>query len=524
MFGQNPQVGISNLPIDPNILDGLATEMDVQSCLGLDPDVPLEESTFFDEGIIEPSAKKKPSEKTKSTAVSKKKKTKKKECPVTAPPEPPEELPDPEPPEFTPMPITTFHSDGFKGDVTDRLIDILVKKATVRKGSQTYFGWLGVGIQCGICFNAIPRLDYTLANSLMDGMEVPPAMRKSPPELLTAGRTGDVTLPSTLATSTSQSNPDGDVDFKPSHLTSVPEYGEDIHHRWLSILLKTESPVNPAVLKEASLRSCFAIVVKLHNVSDPWTRVIGRKVRKNTWEILDEFGESVLDTVEDDGGTKLTSQWGQWFRHPTITDYWSAIQSDKKRKKEMEGKEIDLNESPARKKLRDDAYGAMVTQGRAMKKAIEDSSSETAVAVGSIVQVPLHDVDTTKVDGKNLTLIVVEVVKKKGNSCPLYRLACKAGVLDRLYHPSYLTVVQSTSVIMGLEGVVDEWTGLPKIKERKAAASVSIVGGQGKHLGCGCKHGTCQTKRCSCFKAGLLCNSKCHGGINKKCANKANKE
>jgi hypothetical protein len=30
--------------------------------------------------------------------------------------------------------------------------------------------------------------------------------------------------------------------------------------------------------------------------------------------------------------------------------------------------------------------------------------------VGSIVQVPLYDVDTTKADGKNLTLVVVEVV------------------------------------------------------------------------------------------------------------------
>ena len=95
----------------------------------------------------------------------------------------------------------------------------------------------------------------------------------------------------------------------------------------------------------------------------------------------------------------------------------------------MEGKEIDLNESPARKKLRDDAYGAMVTQGRAMKKAIEDSSSETAVAVGSIVQVPLHDVDTTKVDRKNLTLIVVEVVKKKGNSCPTVKQESLTGCI-----------------------------------------------------------------------------------------------
>ena len=83
-----------------------------------------------------------------------------------------------------------------------------------------------------------------------------------------------------------------------------------------------------------------------------------------------------------------------------------------------------------------------------------------------------------------------------------------------------MTAVASNTKLLGLDNVLDEWTGLPRIKERKAAASVSMVGGQGKHLGCGCKAGTCRTARCSCFKAGLLCNSKCHGGINKNCINK----
>ena len=35
--------------------------------------------------------------------------------------------------------------------------------------------------------------------------------------------------------------------------------------------------------------------------------------------------------------------------------------------------------------------------------------------VGSIVQVPLHDIDPTKADGKNLTLVVVKVIQKKIN-------------------------------------------------------------------------------------------------------------
>jgi hypothetical protein len=98
--------------------------------------------------------------------------------------------------------------------------------------------------------------------------------------------------------------------------------------------------------------------------------------------------------------------------------------------------------------------------------------------LGTIVQVPLHDVDTTKADGKNLPLAVVEVVQKQDNTCAMYCLACKAGHLDTLYHPSYMTSVSSTCKVLGLENVIDEWTGLPIIKERKATASVSIVGGQ----------------------------------------------
>ena len=128
--------------------------------------------------------------------------------------------------------------------------------------------------------------------------------------------------------------------------------------------------------------------------------------------------------------------------------------------------------------------------------------------------------DTTKEDGKSMTLVVEEVITNKDKTSPMYCLACKAGVLDTLYHPSYMTAVSSTSAVLALDNVIDEWTGSPRIKERKTAASMSMVGGQGKHLGCGCKRGTCHTGRCACFKAGLKCNSKCHGGINNNCVNK----
>lgn len=153
-------------------------------------------------------------------------------------------------------------------------------------------------------------------------------------------------------------------------------------------------------------------------------------------------------------------------------------------------------------------------------KQVAQKKSVKQFDVGSIVQVPLADVDCTKVDGKNLTLIVVDVVHQKGAGTSMYRLASQTGVLSRLYHPSYITSVAADPKMLGLQNVLDEWTGLPKISEREASRVVSMVGGQGKHLGCKCKKGTCQTKRCSCYVNGLKCSSACHGSVeNKTCKN-----
>lgn len=141
------------------------------------------------------------------------------------------------------------------------------------------------------------------------------------------------------------------------------------------------------------------------------------------------------------------------------------------------------------------------------------------IDVGTIVQVPFADVDTTRADGKNLTLIVVDKVYQKGSGLTMYRLASKAGVLSRLYHPSYITTIAVDPKILGLQSVLDKWKGLPQMTECKTARAVSLVGVQGKHLGCKCKRGTCRTKRCSCFQNGMKCNSSCHRVAgNKLCA------
>ena len=64
----------------------------------------------------------------------------------------------------------------------------------------------------------------------------------------------------------------------------------------------------------------------------------------------------------------------------------------------------------------------MTQQGGAMKKRAQNKTKIASFDLGSIVQVWLHDVDTTKADGKNLTLVVVEAVTKDDTSCPMYHL------------------------------------------------------------------------------------------------------
>jgi hypothetical protein len=64
MFWQNPQVGISNLPIAPKVLESLATGMDVCTSLGLPPDIPLLDATIFHDESKKTLAKQKTSRPT----------------------------------------------------------------------------------------------------------------------------------------------------------------------------------------------------------------------------------------------------------------------------------------------------------------------------------------------------------------------------------------------------------------------------------------------------------------------------
>jgi hypothetical protein len=209
--------------------------------------------------------------------------------------------------------------------------------------------------------------------------------------------------------------------FLPSMLSEKSKYIGDVRNPWLSILLKIKVPTDASVIEKASIHACFSILDKEATLTDPWRRVILRKVRKSIWEVLDEFSESVLDTVMQTGDKGVIEQWGKLFRAPTIDDYKKALLVYERQKVKMDERDHQLMESPGCTHLHDKAFESLSQQGRTMKKRVQ-AKMEAAFDVGNVVQVPLHDVDTTKADGMTLTLIVVDIVQKKDNSCAMYRL------------------------------------------------------------------------------------------------------
>jgi len=53
----------------------------------------------------------------------------------------------------------------------DRVVSKLIEQCRVTKGGNSYFDWRGLGIQAGVCFNAVPSQISFLNGPLIDGNE-----------------------------------------------------------------------------------------------------------------------------------------------------------------------------------------------------------------------------------------------------------------------------------------------------------------------------------------------------------------
>ena len=105
-----------------------------------------------------------------------------------------------------------------------------------------------------------------------------------------------------------------------------------------------------------------------------------------------------------------------------------------------------------------------------------------------------------------------DVIIYRDQETDQYRIAVKAGILKGLYSRNQFDLCSQR--LLTLNDVCQE----KSVSLRSAVTAESASGGQG-FTKCNCNGAKkCQTNRCKCFKAKLLCNSKCHGSIN--CCNK----
>ena len=128
-----------------------------------------------------------------------------------------------------------------------------------------------------------------------------------------------------------------------------------------------------------------------------------------------------------------------------------------------------------------------------------------AVEIGDYVALPIPDVDRSVASAPNILCRIVDIDQHN-----LHELACRAGVLSNMFARNCFEKLESNQLNIEVKLNI-------RVTVCEAASSIDIAGGQGM-LKCNCTT-TCQSGRCSCKKAKLMCNSRCHHN-NSKCLNK----
>ena len=101
------------------------------------------------------------------------------------------------------------------------------------------------------------------------------------------------------------------------------------------------------------------------------------------------------------------NEWGSYYRMPSQDSIFAAEdEAEEQASAEADGDER-IVESPGRRSLRSAAHQNLTKQADTMKRRAKIVAGD--IKVGSIEHVPLDDVDSTKVDGKNITAVVVEI-------------------------------------------------------------------------------------------------------------------
>ena len=129
--------------------------------------------------------------------------------------------------------------------------------------------------------------------------------------------------------------------------------------------------------------------------------------------------------------------------------------------------------------------------------------------IGDNVAVPVPMVDRGRGDARNILGVIVN----REIDTDIYTIAVKSGVLKGEYSRNQFDLCPQRLLSMADVNLEKH------VSLQSAVIEESASGGQG-FVQCNCEGAVkmCQTNKCKCFKAKLLCNSRCHGSLS--CHNK----
>lgn len=170
-------------------------------------------------------------------------------------------------------------------------------------------------------------------------------------------------------------------------------------------------------------------------------------------------------------------------------------------------------ETPSRRKFQQEALEGLQNQAKRMKRMAALHSGPANLPIGAVVKIGASDVDRARLDPTGILAVVVEVTDDGR-----YRCATCDGILTPMFVRLDLEYLENTTPRNhNLDAVLESWPQLPSISVPQAVRKQSISqGGQGFQK-CNCKSG-CRGSACSCKKASLQCNSRCHNSLS--CSNK----
>jgi hypothetical protein len=211
---------------------------------------------------------------------------------------------------------------------------------------------------------------------------------------------------------------------------------------WIE-LLGDRDPTKPdelLELKSARIGTVFPIIHCINNeditTMENWESCILKKVRKETWEVLNVHkNDKVEDDIKLEGDDDLKNTWGLYYKSPGNEYVTLYVTATKKEQFDTEKQDV----LPKHASLCAKATANIQKKAEAITKKALKKSPTSSLKLGDIILVPLNEVDCSKVNRGNLAGVIVSINKDKST----FWVAVKQGLLHQAYvfHSLSLRVV-----------------------------------------------------------------------------------